>query len=116
MPLKTSVHEPKCTKPITIPCSKNIHIYIYILLFFSEAPIDGRLEEEEEEEEVMLDQANLEAVPQIALKGAEEELKVEEVDASPGPSGLAEASRPDEEQAGLGLGVCVHARVFVELN
>lgn len=49
----------------------------------------------------MLEDANMEAVPQIALKGAEEELKMEEADASPGPSGLAETQPPDEEQAGL---------------
>lgn len=64
--------------------------------------MDAHRLEEEEEEEVMLEQANLEAVPQIALKGGEEELKVEESDVSAGPSGLAETSRPDEEQAGLG--------------
>lgn len=50
---------------------------------------------------MMLEDANMEAVPQIALKGAEEELKMEEADASPGPSGLAETQPPDEEQAGL---------------
>lgn len=73
------------------------------ILFFSPlAPMDAhQLEEDEEEEEVMLDQANLEAVPQIAIKGGEEDLRVEESDGSAGPSGLAEPSRLDDEQAGL---------------
>lgn len=72
-----------------------------LFLIFPLAPMDAhQLEEEEEEEEVMLDQANLEAVPQIAIKGGEEDFRVEEHDVSAGPSGLADPSRPDEEQAG----------------
>lgn len=67
-------------------------------LVVSSAPVEANPLDEEEEEEVMLEDANMEAVPQIALKGAEEELKMEE---SPGPSGLAETQPPDEEQAGL---------------
>ena len=61
-------------------------------------------EEEEEEEEVMLEEENLEAEPQIELKGADEEVRVEEADASPGPSRPAATTQPpDEEQAGLEL-------------
>lgn len=72
-----------------------------LFLIFPLAPMDAhQLEEEEEEEEVMLDQANLEAVPQIAIKGGEEDSRVEEHDVSAGPSGLADRSSPDEEQAG----------------
>lgn len=73
----------------------------YTFLVVSSAPIEANPLDEEEEEEVMLEDANMEAVSQIALKGAEEELKMKEADASPGPSGLAETQPPDEEQAGL---------------
>ncbi|XP_070818820.1 F-box only protein 38 isoform X2 [Chaetodon trifascialis] len=58
-------------------------------------------EEEEEEEEVMLEEENMEPEPQIELKGAVEDVRVEETDASPGPSHPAgTAQHPDEEQAG----------------
>lgn len=73
----------------------------YAFLVVSSAPVEANPLDEEEEEEVMLEDANMEVVPQIAIKGAEEELKIKETDASPGPSGLAETQPPDEEQAGL---------------
>ncbi|KAM9356867.1 F-box only protein 38 [Symphorus nematophorus] len=58
-------------------------------------------EEEEEEEEVMLEEENLETEPQIELKGADEEVRMEEADVSPGPSRPAATTQPpDEEQAG----------------
>ncbi len=55
-------------------------------------------EEEEDEEEVMLEEEDMEAEPQIELKG------VENADVSPGPSHPAGTLQPpDEEQAGLEL-------------
>ncbi|XP_062281142.1 F-box only protein 38 [Scomber scombrus] len=57
-------------------------------------------EEEEEEEEVILEEENMEAEPQIDLKGGAE-VKVEKVDVAPGPSRPVETPpHPDEEQAG----------------
>lgn len=75
------------------------------VLFVSTAPLEvNPLDEEEEEEEVMLEEENMEAEPQMELKGAEEEVKMEEADISPGPSRLAGTTQPpDEEQAGLEL-------------
>ena len=59
-------------------------------------------EEEEEEEEVILEEENMEAEPQIDLKGGGGEVKVEKVDVAPGPSRPAETPQhPDEEQAGV---------------
>ena len=59
-------------------------------------------EEEEEEEEMMLEEENIEAEPQIEVKGAEEEVRGEEANVSPGPSHPAGTTQPpDEEQAGL---------------
>lgn len=56
-------------------------------------------DEEEEEEEVILEEENMEAEPQIKLKGA-----VEEADVAPGASRPAGTPQPpDEEQAGLEL-------------
>lgn len=50
------------------------------------------------EEEVILEQDNREAGPQLEMKGAEEEARA---DVAPGPSRPAGASQPpDEEQAG----------------
>ncbi|XP_035525098.1 F-box only protein 38 isoform X1 [Morone saxatilis] len=58
-------------------------------------------EEEEEEDEVMLEEEKMEAEPQIELKGAEEEVRVEEADISPGPNRPTGTTQPpDEEQAG----------------
>lgn len=53
---------------------------------------------ENEEEEVILEEEDMEADPQIELKGAEE------ADVSPGPSRPAGTPQPpDEEQAGLNM-------------
>ncbi|XP_078117168.1 F-box only protein 38 [Sander vitreus] len=58
-------------------------------------------EEEEDEEEVMLEEENMEAEPQMDLKGAEGEVRAEQADVAPGPSRPAGTPRPpDEEQAG----------------
>lgn len=58
-------------------------------------------EEEEEEEEVMLEEENIEVEPQIELKAAEEDVRVEEAASSPGRCRSAGAVQPpDEEQAG----------------
>ncbi|XP_044061798.1 F-box only protein 38 [Siniperca chuatsi] len=63
--------------------------------------VNGMEDEEEEEEELMMEEENMEAEPQIELKGAEEEVRVEEADVSPGPSRPAGTPQPpDEEQAG----------------
>ncbi|KAE8285769.1 F-box only protein 38 Modulator of KLF7 activity-like protein [Larimichthys crocea] len=66
----------------------------------AQVEVNGMEEEEEGEEEVMLEEGNMEAEPQIELKGAEEEVSVEEADVAPGPSRPAGTERPDEEQAG----------------
>ncbi|XP_047441741.1 F-box only protein 38 [Mugil cephalus] len=59
------------------------------------------IQEEVEEEEVILEEDNMEAEPQIALKGAEGGAGAEEGDVGPGSSQPAGAPRPqDEEQAG----------------
>lgn len=56
------------------------------------------MEDEEEEEEVMLEEEDMEAEPQIEMKGAEE------ADESPGPSRpVGTPQPPDEEEAGLDL-------------
>ncbi|XP_039669492.1 F-box only protein 38 isoform X2 [Perca fluviatilis] len=58
-------------------------------------------EEEEDEEEVMLEEENVEAEPQMDLKGAEGEVSAEQADVAPGPSRPAGTPQPpDEEQAG----------------
>lgn len=74
-----------------------------MVLFVSKAPVQvNPVDEEEDEEEVMLGEESREAEPQIELNGAEEEVREEEVDTSPGPSHLAGTTQPpDEEQAGL---------------
>ena len=65
-------------------------------------------EEEEDEEEVMLEEENVEAEPQMDLKGAEGEVSAEQADVAPGPSRPAGTPQPpDEEQAGLEL-LCFH--------
>lgn len=71
-----------------------------LVVFTAQVEVNGMEEEEEGEEEVMLEEGNMEAEPQIELKGAEEEVSVEEADVAPGPSRPAGTERPDEEQAG----------------
>lgn len=74
-----------------------------MVLFVSKETVQvNPVDEEEDEEEVMLGEESIEAEPQIELKGAEDEVRVEEADISPGPSRLAGTTQPpDEEQAGL---------------
>lgn len=74
-----------------------------VVLFVSKAPVQvNPVDEEEDEEEVMFGEESMEAEPQIELKGAEEEVRVEEANTSPGPSRLAGTTQPpDEEQAGV---------------
>ncbi|KAM7417024.1 hypothetical protein PAMA_016914 [Pampus argenteus] len=65
------------------------------------AEVNGMEDEEEEEEEVILEEENMEAEPQINLKGGGEEVKVDKADMTPGSSCPAETPQPpDEEQAG----------------
>nr|XP_046262432.1 F-box only protein 38 [Scatophagus argus] len=66
-------------------------------------------EGDEEEEEVMVEEENMEAEPQMELKGAEEEVRAGEADMSPGPSRPAATQPPDEEQAGPS-GLVQHCR------
>ncbi|KAA8579279.1 hypothetical protein FQN60_009104 [Etheostoma spectabile] len=65
-------------------------------------PVNGiEDEEEEEEDEVMLEEENVEAEPQIDLKGAEGEVRAEQAGVAPGLSHPAGTPQPpDEEQAG----------------
>ncbi|KAM7388847.1 hypothetical protein PAMP_022858 [Pampus punctatissimus] len=70
---------------------------------FSTAPaeVNGMEDEEEEEEEVILEEENMEAEPQINLKGGGGEVKVDKADMTLGSSRPAETPQPpDEEQAG----------------
>ncbi|XP_038555469.1 F-box only protein 38 isoform X2 [Micropterus salmoides] len=65
------------------------------------APVEVNGMEDDDDDEVMLEEENMGADPQIELKGAEEEVRVEEADVSPGPSRPAGTPQaPDEEQAG----------------
>ncbi|KAG7518943.1 F-box only protein 38 isoform X1 [Solea senegalensis] len=58
-------------------------------------------DEEEEEEEVILEEDNMEAEPQLGLKGGDREVRVGEADVAPGTSHKSgTAQPPDEEQAG----------------
>lgn len=74
------------------------------VMFVSTAPVEVNGMEDDDDDEVMLEEENMGADPQIELKGAEEEVRVEEADVSPGPSRPAGTPQaPDEEQAGKEL-------------
>lgn len=60
------------------------------------------VEEAEDEEEVILEENNMEAEPQLGLKGGNREESVEGANAASGSGQAAETSPfPDEEQAGV---------------